>query len=508
MKTFTSGLVAMVVLGAVACTAADEGPAPAAGVPGVTDLPPGADPGKAAPPPEPVTGVPGEDELTERYGVFVVEGGAEGAAGTRAEPMGSIQAAIDKAKANKRRVYVCGGDYAEALTIESGVSVIGGYECASKWMPGNKRARLTAPTSPAVQARGIDRPTRLDGFEIVAPDGTAESRSSIAFIAERAAALTIARVELRAGRGANGVAGTTPAPAVHTSSPHGAGHIPEVDPCALPTLNAAARASCRQLGPGGPRPGAVGGTAACSAGPQPESGGAGEGGDLYAAAQIWSLRGVGAAPELRSGAAGAEGVPGASGSLGTFSAAGFATADGARGGDGAAGAGGSGGAALHEIRWPFVDSNYRWASTGGGGGAGGCAGLAGTPGTGGGASVALIAVDSAAMTLSEVALVAADGGDGGAGSFGSAPSDGGAPGASLAAPSAQPGGRGGSAGVSGSGAGGPSVALAHTGGAPSQVRVQFTRGAGGRGVAELTSDREPKTIPASSAGPSADILPF
>jgi hypothetical protein len=62
--------------------------------------------------------------------------------------------------------------------------------------------------------------------------------------------------------------------------------------------------------------------------------------------------------------------------------------------------------------------------------------------------------------------------------------------------------------LSGSGAGGPSVALAHAGGAPSQVGVKYAHGAGGRGVPEVTSDREPTTIPASSAGESADIRPF
>ena len=490
----------VLALAVVSCgtfsSSSDETPAPA--------VEPGADPGKEAPPPEPVTGVPGENELTEQFGVFVVEGGAQGAPGTRAEPLGSVQAAIDKAKANFRRVYVCAGTFNEALTMVSGVSVIGGYGCASsKWSPSDKRTRVVAPTSPALQARNIDRPTRIDGLDVVAPAGTADARSSIAFIAEKASSLAVARSEFRAGPGANGAPGTTPAAATHTASPNGAGHIPEVDPCSLPGV---AVASCIANGPA-PRPGPAGGVATCSAGPQPEAGGAGGGGAVFKnVANTWTLQLTGAARGVRTGAAGADGARGASAAAGTISAGGFTPGDGTKGGDGGAGFGGSGGAALVEIRWPLRDSEWRWASTGGSGGAGGCAGLAGTPGTGGGASIALISVDSSAMKLEAVALIAAAGGDGAPGTFGSEPSDGGAFGASLTTPAAEPGGRGGRAGISGSGAGGPSIALAHTGGAPAQLQVKLERAAGGRGVSEMSAGAE--TIPASTAGEGADIHPF
>jgi hypothetical protein len=69
---------------------------------------------------------------------------------------------------------------------------------------------------------------------------------------------------------------------------------------------------------------------------------------------------------------------------------------------------------------------------------------------------------------------------------------------------AQAGGRGGEAGTSGSGAGGPSIALVHQGGAPRSANVTSKHASGGAGVSALTSGA--KTIPSSAAGAALDIL--
>jgi hypothetical protein len=154
-------------------------------------------PGSAAPPegkPKPITGTPVDAELNENYGVFVAPSGEEGAPGTRQAPLSTIAEGVALAKETGKRVYVCEGSYAEQLTIEDGISVIGALDCATAtWKSGGEPSKLEGPASPVLRARDIVTPTRLDGFTVTAPDGSAEEPSSIVLIAEGAPALVIAR---------------------------------------------------------------------------------------------------------------------------------------------------------------------------------------------------------------------------------------------------------------------------------------------------------------------------
>lgn len=523
MIRLSRSIPALALLSLAACVSPFQAePAPSAG--SAPETPGQPQVGDATTPP-PVTGTPREDELTERFGVFVVEGGRENGDGTRAEPFGSIAKAIAKAKINKRRVYVCEGTYREALALEDGVSVIGGYTCAGEWRSGTRPSRVEAPTSPAIQARNIASVTRFEGFEVVAPAGTPAMRSSIGLVAERANGLTVARARIEARRGADGADGVTPPAAVHTGDPDGGESRLESDACAGLSLQACMQWNANPT----PRAGAAGGDGTCSAGGNAEGGGRGQGANAYvfevraiALGARWYLYSEGSpnARETRAGLSGQDGASGASGAAGVFSAAGYTPGDGAPGASGSPGAGGSGGAADTTILGHQPAGGDKWfASTGGGGGAGGCAGLAGTAGTGGGASVAAIVVASSGLELSSVDLVAADGGRGGAGAIGAAPTLGGAWGGSPRAPVAERGGRGGLAGTSGGGAGGPSYALVAIGGAPKRAGGATQHGAGGVGAPALSEtfvlpvpkgagavETFPREVTASPAGGSGDLL--
>lgn len=508
-RTFAVFTAPLLVAFAAGCAGSEPAPAtldaPSPGAPasegGPAEVPPG------------VSGTPSDADLVESAGVFVVPGARSDGAGTRLDPLGSIAAAIKLARETRRRVFVCEGTYSERLEITAGDDLLGGLSCGDVWRTGGKRAVVKAPASPAMVARNVTRRARVQGFEIVAPDGAGPSGSSIALLADHAPSLLVADARLVAGRGADGVDGEAPEQATLTGGDGAAGRD-EYDPARHgPDYVALVRSSPF---PASPTDAPVG---TCSAGPQPEAGGAGAGGQLWVSE--WSgqqlryvFNPVGAAPaprQVRASASGAPGVAGTSATVGgTFSAQGYAAQHGTPGTDGLAGRGGSGGAGSYQ---PVVTPTYdglRWAATGGSGGTGGCAGLAGTAGTGGGASVGALLVASPGMAFVDVAIVASDGGVGGRGTFGSAPTPGGAAGFTPhVAYAATAGGAGGVAGPSGAGAGGPSYAIVHVTGQPRLERGSRVAGRGGAGApaeVHVGLDGVTRTIAASKAGGAGPIL--
>ena len=104
MRHRTSVLASFIVLfSAAACSEVDVVPGGPSG-PGSEDP---ADPGgdTSAPQAPPVVeGVPIDPELTESFGVFVVEGGAPDAEGTRMSPLGTISSGLARAKELGKRV--------------------------------------------------------------------------------------------------------------------------------------------------------------------------------------------------------------------------------------------------------------------------------------------------------------------------------------------------------------------------------------------------------------------
>ncbi len=495
-----------------------------------SEIPAPPEPGRpqeSVAPPEakapPLPGKPKDDEINEGFGVFVSASAAEGGDGTRAKPYRTIAAGLDEAVKQRKRLYVCTGTFEEAVKIRNGIPMVGGFDCtAPAWTLSGARTTVKSPASPAIVAEDIDVPTRVVGFDVVAPDAADPGGSSIGLLANKAGALQIASSKITAGKaqaGSNGVEGVQ---LMNGPVTYGRASAPE-------QVNAP--------GPNGPLVyplvGGAGGTNTCvgAAGIAGKPGGSGGAGGYYQclySAALTSYRwrpyyasGINKYYEPEdgspgSGAGGEAGGDGASGTSGTFDANGFTPGDGAPGASGGVGNGGAGGkgAITMEAACGAANVNtYAKGTSGAGGGAGGCPGLAGTPGQGGGASVAALVITSPGLTFDASELVASDAGSGGKGTLGSSPTLGGSPGFAMGTSTAAgAGGPGGRAGVSGSGAGGPSIAIAHTGGEPKvENGTTLKPGTAGAGVPEETATDalgNVKTLPASAAGVAKDLFAF
>lgn len=492
----------------VACSGTPDAPAPlgapssgsSADETGTSNGPgsPDGDPGKPAEPPAPP---PKAEEITEQFGIFVSTEGVAEAAGTRQAPLASITEAIAKAKAAKKRVFVCAGTYEESLQIESGVSIVAGLDCSAPaaWKLSDKHSSLKSPTSPALKATNITSPTRIDNLDIEAPDATEASGSSIGALVVDSNALTFAKSTIKAGVGMKGEDGAEAeqlyiqsdmlpgAPIAATPTGADAGHVG----------GAGAKATCYH---------ADGSIFSSS------TGGLGGYSGLYSftSGSWFPVRANGRlefAAQGENPGAGlsiVEGTAGVSSSGGGYGPSGFTAGDGTAGTSGGAGLPGRGGngaapkAASGSGTW--------WGSSGGGGGAAGCPGLAGTAGKGGGASLGVLAVRSP-VRFESMTVIASTGGAGGRGTFGSN-FVAGTPGAddttqALVLDHSTPGSRGGASGISGNGAGGPSIGIAHVGLAPILTQSNTQSAPGGAGIQARTQGS--KTLPASPAGESAGV---
>jgi hypothetical protein len=460
--------------------------------------------------PPPLRGIPAPEELTEKFGVFVTENGDDVGDGSRVHPFKTFRAAIAAAKETKKRVYACNGNYAEAIEMADGVSMVGGFDChdSAAWTATTSdRPHVAPPTSSAgVIAKHITTETRLEGFEIAMPDAQAAGESSIGLLAVDATGLTVARTRIVAGNAKPGADGAVAIQLVPSSNGIGVDGLQQFF-------------DGNKIGHSKPS-GAAGGSITCTgaSGHDPETGGRGGSAGLYSAycndefgnvcswAPYANIASNGADPgEVRDGAPGGNGADGASAlTIGKVTELGFTPSDGAPGSNGSPGHGGRGGDGLGppSTRPNDVIGQTWVANGGGGGGAGGCPGLAHGAGHGGGASLAAVVIGQG-VTFDHSELVANSGGDGGRGGFGSDATYGGGPGRSYGILQALPGGRGGDAGMSGHGAGGPSVAIAISE-MPGPKLVETTTRAGKPGAGVPATSNGSRTIAASPAGVATD----
>jgi hypothetical protein len=488
----------------------ETSPSPSPDVPGQTTDGGAPEPPKATP----VGSTPDTSEINETFGIFVAPRGTATGDGSREHPLDTIQAGIERGKLAGKRVYVCSGTYREALVLADSISIIGGADCSGPtWKLGNAKSRIESPTSPAVVAKGLVSPTRLEGLDIVAPNAAEPSASSIGLQAVRAPALVIAGSKITAGDGANGTDGAEGIQLVQQGTLNGS---------SLPAATCVNNVTCKSYGI--PTMWAAltppGGTSVCAGAPGHDGlpGGFGGAGAVQRATEagpaVWQLQVVAIRGEVKSGAAGVAGVDAPNGPLvGTLSDEGYGPAGGVGGTDGSPGIGGGGGygSDVHGLPGNFVQIGSIWrATSGASGGAGGCPGLAGAAGSGGGASIALALVESP-VVVEGTELVAGRGGAGGRGTFGSDPTPGGLPGASWTADppfTGRSGGGGGLPGVSTNGSSGPSLGVLHTGAAPKLAAdTKVVPGAGGAAVDSRSRDAlgTTRTIPATPAGLSAQV---
>ncbi|HSQ65851.1 MAG TPA: hypothetical protein VLM85_21665, partial [Polyangiaceae bacterium] len=163
-------------------------------------------------PPCVTTKLPTEDAcvVNDAEGIFVSASmGSLAGDGTMAKPMVSLQAGITAAKSANKRVYACAETYAEAITLQDGVSVFGYFNCTNAWAVGTTHAKVQATTSPAATATSVTSTTRVESVDFVAPDFTTGSQSSIALLASGSPGLVFVNDKFHAGAGGKGADGSS-----------------------------------------------------------------------------------------------------------------------------------------------------------------------------------------------------------------------------------------------------------------------------------------------------------
>lgn len=473
----------------------------------------------APPPPGPVDGKP-------IVGIYVsASQGKPGASGIPGSPVPTIKEGLAIAKREGLPVIVCAEEYAENVELLDGVSAYGYYDCSVPlWVRGPKRAIVRAPASPAVIGRNIGKPTRLEGFEVLAPDldgAVAKDRegTSIALDVRASKGVLISESLLRGGKGAKGTDGTAAPSNDYQGVRNGKGGASQgpyacVNPATCPLLT-------KVTGP-------TGASITCTVGPAPGPGGAGGDASIWYygtpqgdpaavdtrgkpfAATTATAMGGGARIAGNNGSPGPDGVNGTNG-VWRFDLEGFVIGDGTPGGDATPGMGGGGGGGTYDC---FTAggaiscqasgasggyAGYYQTATGGSGGAGGCPGLPGTPGTGGGASIGALLI-TAEVQFARSTIESSHGGTAGKGTLGTGGLLGGAGGAAgNYSGKGGDGGAGGAGGASGHGAPGPSIAVVFSGAKPvydtETKRVPGQAGAGQPELSALTPTGT-KTLPA------------
>lgn len=435
---------------------------------------------------------PDEDDcvINDDAAVFVSTLGNDGNAGTEEKPFATVTHAL-ATLTGKTRLYVCGGEYNEPNTLEvpAGVAIYGGFDCTTwSYTKGNKA--LLKPASPiglmmdhASNVMLAD--LRIDSQDASQTDGNGSSSFGVTINTSLNVVLT--RVEVHAGKGGGGKAGTDGASGANgVTSGAAQNGAPAVcsSPPALLAGGVPATGTCgSQSGNGGS--GLVGisyqgqqdgnaGIPQANVDPLPNPNG-GKGASSAGIAHPGSFGTI--------GSAGLSGTTGAKASeVGVFSQAGFVPASGGSGKAGFPGQGGGGGGAS-------LGSATCAGASGAAGGMGGCGGDLGSGGAGGGASVALFSWGST-VTLHQVSLFTATGGAGGRGGNAHAGGNGAFGGTGGGGDNTNgigkgggggDGGPGGNGGNGAGGTGGPSIAIVYSGMEPSMPNkdVVFTLGSGG-----------------------------
>ncbi|UQA59453.1 PGRS family protein [Polyangium aurulentum] len=431
-------------------------------------------------------------------GIFVsASRGDDALAGTPAEPVGTLARALALASERKAPVYACAETFQESVVVPAGTILFGGLDCEDGWRHAGGVARTTLQAAPdeipLVLAAGDER-SRLEDLIVMARDAFTRGGSSIAMLADHAAA-DITRCDFMAGKGADGSPGET------------AGADPSLD--GPPGKNGAA--ACSNESPFEPNPGGAGVEKTCGGGISTAGGQGGDGGALDPASPaplpgssgasgepavldkgvggtgedgaLWDCSSGGGKP----GANGLAGAPGSGGTgMGKFGPNGYIGVAGEPGMLGQPGQGGGGAGGARGGYKICLGGQPGAGASGGGGGTGGCGGKGGGGGGAGGASVAILSIDSSLM-LADARLTASLGGKGGKGGDGQPGGSGGVGGmggkggSAPDACSGGSGGKGGMGGPGGGGSGGPSIALVHIGAKP-ETRGMVTMATGSAGT--------------------------
>ncbi len=340
-----------------------------------------------------ITKSPSEDAclVSDQYAIFVSPTGIDGAAGTQVAPLKSITEAVTKA-AGSKVILVCNGTFDEHVKVSGGARIYGGFACDS-WAYQPTTVPSIAPTTTGY-ALEIESPSGnivIEDVGFVSKDGAAGAESSITAFVKNSTSVMLRRVQLQAGKGANGSAGSL---TNFTTFPN---------PLDLrgndANLLAGGAAKSYPTCPGG----------GSTTGGKGGNGGTPTGGALGLPDYGGGLGGMGSAAICdigKIGNAGPDGDDGKLSALGSLSQVGWVAGDGGNGMPGSPGQGGGGGGG-------------DGLGGGGSGAAGGCGGAGAKGGMGGGSSIALLSFAST-VTVESSQLSASDAGNGGAGVAGQA----------------------------------------------------------------------------------------
>jgi hypothetical protein len=417
--------------------------------------------------------------------------GSPGGSGSRGSPLNTIQAALDRPRANPQCgptvIMVAAGDYIENLKLVSQVVIRGGLDRVT-WERGVGLYSVVHRRSLIVNAYQIG--CTVSGVEFLG-DGFA-GYTTIGFTAMSCgASLRFEDCRFVASAGWPGLPGPSggPAGAGAAGSPGSAGGaggcLPPPGPVCggvYPNDQCGGAGGASTSGDGGP---GSPGRHYCPLDGRPV--GAGGAGGLGSPSAVCVLPGNPGAPGTSGGDGGsaADGTgPLTSGSIGITEGVptwlvqlGSAGSDGGNGGPGGGGGAGGGKPACGAV-----------GGRGGGGGSGGRGGQHGEGALGGGASLAILLYD-ASPTFENCVIIAGDGGVGGQGGNGGAGGAGGAGGVGEnrgggagAGGNGGAGGSGSSAGGGQGGAGGASWCVARTpASSPTFASCSFTFGAAASG---------------------------
>lgn len=435
----------------------------------------------------------GADGVVEKCVYVAAATGDDTKAGTRKDPMKTVAEAIKKAKTLGVDVCLSGETYTGLVTMESGVSVYGGFDEKD---PNFKFRRSKSATTTlqnagtVVYAPNIDAETHLEGLNISAsaPTGIGNSTYGVRLGGGSATFYVRYDVITTAGgtSGEDGVVG-----AKGDIGVKGGDGKPGKDFSGLAGEPVASGCGAT----GGAGGGGARGDAKGADGTAGTVGGAGTGGSGGGSCLTSGSAGAPGGSVTMSGATGSPGgVSAVTGSLGSDAL--YTPAIAPKGGDGSAGGsgggGGGGGGRWKSGAGSCIGTSDLRGGGGGAGGGGGCGGAGGGGGKGGGGSFAITAaggklvVDGCDLTVGK----GGKGGDGKAGGLGGTAAGGGAGGAGEAGSpifgvpvtgNAGGGGAGGAGAAGGAGgpgaggAGGPSACVGASSGAMVTFAVGFSK---------------------------------
>ncbi|MBI2394314.1 MAG: PE-PGRS family protein [Deltaproteobacteria bacterium] len=460
----------------------------------------------------------GSDGVVEKCVYVSASSGDDTKSGTRTEPMKTVAAAIAKAKTLGVDVCLSGETYSGLVTMESGVSVYGGFDEKD---PDFKFKRSAAATTTLVNsgtvvyAPKIDVTTHLEGLTITASSPTGVGQSAYGVRSAGGSGTFYVRYNtITVGTGTPGGNGTAGANGA-TGGDGGAG-AGGCDGCSGGGVAGAAGAStCSVAGGLGGTGGYGGGSGSNGGNGTVGAGGAGASADsCFGGGNKGGPGGPAITPGTPGAAGGAGSAYGSITSEGIYTPArGPAGLGGQNGGSGGGGGGGGGG----DDVGGFLCKKDRGGG-GGGGGAGGCGGAAGEGGVGGGGSFGVLATGGGNLVVHLCDIKVAKGANGGNGAVGGSGGGGGSGGVGgNGADDSGEGGAGGNGSAGGAGGpgaggpGGPSVCVGHS----ASVTVTFATGLGknscvngGGGAGGIGASSAGTTGAAGTSGVSGDIEKF